>query len=603
MAPEIPPEDSEKGLSIYAVIVAVVISIFVGVSATYIALMISALPWPIILSVVISFSSFKFIDIFRKRKHTIHEVNVAQAGGSIGGLVAAGVVFTIPAFWYLNEIFGLDLDPPSIFQIVVIAIVGGLLGVALSLPVRKLTIDEENLPFPSGYAGAQTLIAAEEGGIKGSIVLMFGIMAAIFACIVNGIFGIGLVQLFIGIKDGHIYVSVGSMEQLMVIGAIIIPLFLLPLLVGVGAGYILGKNTSLSWFFGALLGWGVLMPILQVYGWIDFFTPVQNLGIGIVFGAGLAFFLLRALPSSGKIYRTFIKHGDIKEKRSYMYMPIVMSVIAFVCLVAIGIDALVAILGVLGTWIMATIAGKTTGETNIDPLEQFGLMVGLFIMFFLGLLGLAVSISQAILIVAFVAVATAVAGDIGHDYKSAKVIGTRPIDIAYADAIACVVGGIISPIAMIIVLSAYYDYIIFTPGVAFQMKLVAGVLYAFKYPSFFLVGLALGFLGESIIYLLEKKNKKIGISIMPFGIGMFLGFALAIPVVTGGIIRAYISSKKPKYEELGILAVSGIMGGEGIMGFTLGLLAVGGVNIRLASITIIAMLILITIMWCLRGRK
>ncbi len=578
-----------KGLSLCSIIVAILITVFVGVSATYIALMISALPWPIMLSVVMAFSSFKFIDILRRKKHSIHEVNVAQAGGSIGGLIAAGAVFTLPAFWYLSEIHGLEFVFPSIYQMILVAIAGGLLGVALSIPVRRITIDEEDLPYPSGYAGAQALIAAEEGGIKGDIVLMFGILAAVFSCLMNGIFRIGLVRLFIGIKGLNILLCVGSAERLVALGAIIIPLFLLPLLVGVGAGYIIGKNIAFSWFLGALLGWSILMPVLQIYGWADFITPIQNLGMGIVFGSGLAFFFLKALPSSGKMYRAFLRPAHHNVDRVNLNMLVLISVIAFLCLIAIGISPVVALLGIAGAWIMSTIAGKTTGETNIDPLEQFGLMVGLFIMFFLGLFRMEVAIPDAILIVSFVSIASAVAGDIGHDYKSAKIIGTEPMDIFYVDAIACIIGGIIAPIAMMVVLSVYYRFIIYTPGVALQMKLVAEALYGFKEPLFFLAGLIFGFIGESIAYRLEKMDRA-SISIMPFGIGMFLGFALAIPILIGGLIRVYVAKRKPKYEELGILAFSGLMGGEGIMGFTLGLLVVGGVNIKLASMIIITIL-------------
>ena len=564
-------EIGERGLSMYSIFIALIISVFIGASATYIALMISALPWPIILSVVMSFFWLKILDLFRKNKHTIHETNVAQAGGSIGGLIAAGISFTIPAFWYLNEIHNIDLHPPSLIQLIIISVIAGLLGVSLSIPVRRLTIDEEDLPFPSGEAGARTLLAAEEGGVRAEIVLFFGLIAAIYASVLNGILNVSIIDMSFSI------------------GLIIVPVFVFPLLVGVGAGYIIGKNSSLLWFLGAVIGWAVLIPVLQIVRIKNFIDIVRSLGIGIVFGAGLAFFVAKALPGSRRVYRKFF---DVRRSKMYLKMPIMMSIISFVALCLLGMNILVAIMGIIGSWVMSAIAGKTTGETNIDPLEQFGLMVGLFTIFFLSAIGFSVSLSQAIMLVAFVSIVSAVAGDIGHDFKSAKIIGTRPLDIIYVDAVACIAGGIIAPIAMYVVISAYYNYIFLAPGVAFQSKLVAEMLYGLKELSYFILGLIFGFVFEIILYKIQSR-KNVSISIMPFGIGMFLGFSLAIPIIIGGLIRIYTTKKGPHYEDIGILAVSGIMGGEGIIGFSLGLIRVMGINTTIVSFMIILILSLI----------
>ena len=311
-----------RGLSIRSILVACVVSLFVGLSSTYIAIFLSGLPWPIILSVVLSYTLLSVLDKVSSRHHNEHETNVAQAGGSVGGLIAAGVAFTIPAFWYLNIIHGLNLEPPSIHQVIVIAITGGLLGVALSVPVRRLTVEEEDLPFPSGYAGAQTLIAAEEGGIKAEIVLVSGLLAAMYACIISGMLGIGILGATI------------------IIGGVVILVSVFPILSGIGAGYIIGKKGSLSWFLGALVGWAIMMPMLQIFGYVDFQTPVRNMGIGIVFGAGLAFFLLRALPRSGAVLRT-LKTGGFAEG----LMPVLVSLLSLPLLLLAGLELPVAVLG------------------------------------------------------------------------------------------------------------------------------------------------------------------------------------------------------------------------------------------------------------------
>jgi len=562
--------EGEAGLTLRALVVAILLTIFVSASAAYIAIMISALPWPIILSVIISWTLISLIDKLLKKKHTIHEVNVAQAGGSIGGLIAAGVAFTIPAIWYLKEVYGIAITPPSLFQIILIALAGGILGIALSLPVRRVVIDEENLPFPSGLAGAEVLKAAESGGVSAELVLFSLIFAGIFASIKN------------------VFLPPVIVITVTIFGLIIIFSFI-PLLVAIGTGYLIGEKQSFSWFLGAVIGWAILMPFLQVMKFLDFVTPIKNMGMGIVFGAGLAFFFIQALPKSTVIFKEFIRLG----KRNIIgYMPILASIFAFVLLLIARINVVVALLGVLGAWMTSAIAGKTTGETNIDPLEQFGLMIGLAISIFFAILGISLDFIQALLITAFVAIASAVAGDIGHDYKSAQVIGTRPIDIALVDLSASIVGSIVAPIAVFVVINAFYNDI-FTKAssLAFQSKLVGEALYGFAYPNFFIYGLILGFMGEGILYLLYKSEKKFGM--MAFGIGMFLGFALAIPIVIGALIHHIVMRKIPQNERKGVLIVSGIMGGEGIVGFLSGLLILMGLSVINIALVLTAGLLFI----------
>ena len=559
---EEPEFRGSKGLSAGSIFIASLVSLFVGLSSTYIAIFLSGLPWPIILSVVLSYTLLSVLDRILGGRHSEHETNVAQAGGSVGGLIAAGVVFTIPAYIVLSQNFNYDLPLPPLHIVVLISVVGALLGIALSLPVRRITIDEEDLPFPSGYAGAEVLLAVERREYGARLVLFFGVLAAIFTAISRGI-----LQINIPPWEIHIF-------------SVVIIIQFLPLLVAVGAGYIMGPTASFSWFFGAIIGWLLLMPILQLLGYSEFILPVQNLGMGLVLGAGLGFLFFRALPKSGRVYKAFL---SFKLSTPAMGLPLVLSIVSYMVLVAIGINPLGALLGVLGAWIMSAVAGKTTGETNIDPLEQFGLMVGLFAMYFLSFIGITMDLNQAILLTAFVSIASALAGDIGHDFKSAKVVGTRPIDIVYSDMVASIVGGIVAPLALMVVLRAYPEVLSLKYPTALQSKLVATTLAGEIYLSFFLGGLLVGILLEAVSVLLEKKRKRLPLSAIALGVGIFLGFSLAILVVVGGILRIVMSKKGEEYERSGVLAVSGIMGGEGIVGFILALVAIMSAELLLPS--------------------
>ena len=97
-------QENNDGFGLRTALVAIVISLFLLGSSMYIALKLGALPWPIIFSVMLSAGILKVLQ--PNRRIRIHEVNVAQAGASIGGLVAAGVVFTLPGILYLQSTGG-----------------------------------------------------------------------------------------------------------------------------------------------------------------------------------------------------------------------------------------------------------------------------------------------------------------------------------------------------------------------------------------------------------------------------------------------------------------------------------------------------------------
>jgi uncharacterized oligopeptide transporter (OPT) family protein len=120
----------QPGFSIRAVIIASALSLFLLMSTSYIALKLGAAPWPIIFSVIVSGTIIKFLN--RKRDINIHEINVAQAGGSIGGLVAAGITFTLPGLIYINQTQGLDIELPESWILSLLFATAGVLGLILS---------------------------------------------------------------------------------------------------------------------------------------------------------------------------------------------------------------------------------------------------------------------------------------------------------------------------------------------------------------------------------------------------------------------------------------------------------------------------------------
>jgi uncharacterized oligopeptide transporter (OPT) family protein len=510
----IPEEKGESGFTIRALVIAVLLTLFLVSASSYIALRLGALPWPIIFSVIVSGAVLKLF------KTTTHEINVAQAGGTIGGLLASGVVFTIPGILYLQQTEGLSISIPPWWVLVLICVAGGVLGVLLSIPVRRTFIDEEDLPYPSGAAGAEVLKAEFYGGKNAYLVAFVLLLAGLFAVSRDMWFPAGFA--LTGLAAYGIYFSI------------------YPMPLGVGIGYILGPKASVnSWFFGSVVGWVIIIPLLIRNGFDgDPIKLVQELGMGFVLGSGIGFFVGYAIPKAKKIFLPLFTW----EGPWYTRFTPVVSVIAFIILAGVGVPVLAAVLSVLGVWIMATVAARC-----------------------------------------FVSVAAALAGDIGHDYKSARIIGTKPKDIIKVDFICAIAAGIAAPFVLQIILEGY-GHLMFTPEMpAPQAVLVAGSIFGFKYPNVFLCGFGIAFVIEVVQRILKKS---LPISFMAFGIGMFLGLTLGFLLFIGGIIRWFADRRAPDSYQTGVLGAAGLMGGEGIAGFVTAALFVAGMAMAKAQMAL-----------------
>lgn len=134
-----------------AILVGVALSVVVAMYSAYAGLKVGGVYWPIITATIMSFGILR---VFGKTNK--NEVNVAATAASTGGLLAAGIIFTVPAIWLL----GLDI---SVFDITFIAVVGGLLGVLFAIPLRTEMIERLKLPYPDGTATARVLEAGDEG--------------------------------------------------------------------------------------------------------------------------------------------------------------------------------------------------------------------------------------------------------------------------------------------------------------------------------------------------------------------------------------------------------------------------------------------------------
>ncbi len=148
-----------------------VVTLFFFFTSAYISTKLGAMPWPIVFSIVVSAGLLRLFSRHVNR----HDVNMAQAGGTIGGLMAAAVAFVLP---------GLYLRPsqhlPSVWVLSLLAVAGGLLGVLLSDRVRPRYIEEAALPYPTGLAGGELIREGFDRGALFTFVVMAGLLTDAF---------------------------------------------------------------------------------------------------------------------------------------------------------------------------------------------------------------------------------------------------------------------------------------------------------------------------------------------------------------------------------------------------------------------------------------
>jgi len=503
------------------IIIAVIIAVFLFFTSAFIALKMGALPWPIIFSIIVSAGLLKLFNAL-----TPHRVNIAQAGGSIGGLMAAAVVFTLP---------GLILENPNFIShgwLVLTCASAAILGIGLSIPLREEYIIKQNLPFPAGRAGGEVIKTAFNQDHRFGLMIIFVILAALFT--------LGRDAL-----DWN-YIDLG------VAGSQPILILIMPMVIA--TGIILGSANSFSWGAGGILSVIGAIIFTAIFEGIETAPRIQNFGMGLVIGSGLGYMLIHAslaLPSKSIIF---------KQKPWVWGMAISSGLILFF----MGIPLFAAALCLILTFFTVNLASRMTGLTNIDPLEQFGLLSALLITYFFGMANLELGLEHRYIITFFIATATAIAGDIGHDYKSAQIVGTDHKQIVLVDLVAAVVVALMIPLLLGVIQSPVIADTLFTLKFpAPQAQIVAMNLKGLPHPLIFVCGLILAIIIEAFRF----KGKLSAVHLMPLGIGLFLGFNLAFLIAIGGFIAFKVAKKGSEQMLTAIVISAAILGGEGTIGF------------------------------------
>ena len=587
MKPYVPADKVTPEITAASVIMGILLAIVFGAANAYLGLRVGMTVSASIPAAVISMAVIRVI----MKKESILESNMVQTIGSAGESLAAGAIFTLPVlFLWAKE--GL-MEEPSLVEISVIALCGGVLGVLFMVPLRNALIVKEHgtLPYPEGTACADVLLAGEEKGSSAKAVFSGMGLAAGLKFLIDGLCVIG----------GAITAPVKALKT--EISAQVYPAL-------VGVGYICGARISSYLFAGGILGWFVLIPAIVTFGGDTILYPatdtianvyaqggagaiwssyIRYIGAGAVAAGGLIS-LMKSLPLIVRTFRDSIRSmkGSASKSKLRTEQDIDMK------LIGIGIVLMVLILWILPQvpvslvgavsivvfgFFFSTVSSRMVGlvGSSNNPVSGMAIATLLIATTLLKMTGESGSqgMQGAIAIGAIVCIIATMAGDTSQDLKTGYILGATPKKQQIGELIGTIVSALTIG-GVLILLDRAWGFgtdKIAAPQASLMKLIVEGVMGG-NLPW------ALIFIGAFIAVVVEV----LGIPALTVAIGLYLPFELSSTIMLGGLIRHFVERKKSLANEkesdssMGILFCSGMIAGEGLVGILLAILAIIGVD-------------------------
>ena len=588
--PYIPADRVMPELTVTSIIMGVLLAVIFGAANAYLGLRVGMTVSASIPAAVISMGVIRII----MRKNSILESNMVQTIGSAGESLAAGAIFTMPALFLWAE-EGL-CSMPSLVEITLIALCGGVLGVLFMVPLRNALIVKEHqtLLYPEGTACADVLLAGEEGGANASTVFSGMGLAAVFKFIVDGL------------KVIPADVSAAFKSFKGEIGMEVYPALL-------GVGYIVGPKIASYMFVGSVFGWLVIIPLICLFGpdtWLYpaeagttiaqlyagggaaaiWSTYVKYIGAGAIATGGIIS-LIKSLPL---IVRTFsdsmksVKGGkNTSTARTAQDLPmqfILIGIVAMVVIIwavpAIPVSLLGAALIVIFGFFFATVSSRMVGLVGSSNNPVSGMAIATLLIATMAIKGSGKTgidgMTAAIAIGSVICIIAAIAGDTSQDLKTGYLLGATPKKQQIGELIGVLASGLAIG-GVLYLLNAAWGYggaEVPAPQATLMKMIVEGIMGGNLPWNLVFVGVFLA-LGLEILR----------IPVMPFAIGLYLPIYLNATIMIGGVVRMVMDGRKNVDEKTkeqqstdGTLYCAGMIAGEGLVGILLAIFAVFGIN-------------------------
>ena len=581
--PYIPPEKSPSELTVSSIIIGVLLAIIFGAANAYLGLRVGMTVSASIPAAVISMGIIRIV----LRRDSILESNMVQTIGSAGESLAAGAIFTLPALflWAAEGI----MEAPGIFEIFIISICGGILGVMFMVPLRRALIVQEHktLPYPEGTACAEVLLAGETGG-EGARTVFGGMgFAALCKFLVDGL----------KVIPGKISVNIMLLKTEL-------STQVYPALIGVG--FICGPRISSYMLAGGILGWFVLIPSILLFGSNTVLYPgndtilhlyakggasniwslyIRYIGAGAVAAGGIIS-LIKSLPLILSTFRDSIRglsssrytsteRTSLELNMKFIFTAVLAMILFIWLLPVVPVNLLGAALVILFGFFFATVSSRMVGlvGSSNNPVSGMAIATLLFSTLILKAAGEAGShgMQAAIAIGSIICIVSCMAGDTSQDLKTGYLLGATPKKQQIGELIGTIAAAIAIGGVLYLLNSAwgFGSTELSAPQATLMKMLVEGVMNG-NLPW------GLIFIGIFIAIAVEILR----IPVLPVAIGLYLPLELSTCIMLGGLIRLFLEKRKLSEEDKkrklnnGILFSSGMIAGEGLVGIFLAILAV-----------------------------
>jgi putative OPT family oligopeptide transporter len=552
--------------------------------------------------------------LLRLFKGSILEENMTRTIGSIGEAVAAGAVFTIPAF-VLAGVWPVFDTQHAYWKSAALMAIGGTLGILFVTLLRRVMVEDPELPYPEAVAASEIHKAGQQGARAAKILFAnMGFGAVMYFLSQTNLFWykrsvlVRFPAMLNGLRIGQgpdaPTVAVGGMTTFTT--PAVSPAYL-------GVGYIIGLRNAALTFAGGMLSWGLLVPLLiyflgptlppmpagasamaywgKIAGevWYSIVRPIA-VG-GMLVGAGFTLFRMRKQLGLG-LARAI---SDLKKSAAAKVVTdrtqrdlstrIVFAGIflVFLCMVALyfyfsgtlpGAVVAAAVMLVLG-FLFAAVAGSLVGmigssNNPISGLTLCTLIVAALLMVALGVLGSS-GVAAVLGVAAVVCVSSSVAGEMLQDLKVGYILGGTPAKMEIGDLLGIVVCSLVLffPLMMLHQAYTFGSAALPAPQAGLMAMLAQGIVRGNMPWPLVIVGI---FMGLALVMVQVRSP-------MLLAVGMYLPLETTFALFVGGVIRwitdvlrdhhGYNEAQKARVDNTGVLTASGLIAGESLCGIAI----------------------------------
>jgi putative OPT family oligopeptide transporter len=550
--------------------------------------------------------------LLRLMKGSLLEENIARTVGSIGESVAAGAVFTIPAF-VIAQAWPVFDTAHAYWKSVALMALGGTLGIFFVTLLRRVMVEDPELPYPESVAASEIHKAGQQGSKAAKIlfanmgfgaVMYFLSQINLFWYTRSVLVRIPAMRNGLRLGRGGPAVAAGGMSTFTT--PAISPAYL-------GVGYIIGPRLAALNFAGGVVAWGLLVPLLiyflgptlpampvggsamDYWGGVAggvWFSIVRPIAVGgMLVGASFTLFKMRKQLGVGMkravsdLKKSAAAHQATNRTDRDLSAKVVFAGIAlvFLCMIALyfyfsgtlsGAIVAAAVMLVLG-FFFAAVSGNLVGmigssNNPVSGLTLCTLVVAALMMVALGVSGLS-GVSAVLGVAAVVCVSSAVAGEMLQDLKVGYILGGTPAKMQIGDLLGIVVASLVLffPLMMLHKAYTFGSPALSAPQAGLMAMLAQGIVGGNMAWPLVIVGIFMGF----ALIMVQVRSP------MLFAVGMYLPLETTFAIFLGGVIRwvtdelrnrrGYNDAQKARVDNAGVLTASGLIAGEALCGIAI----------------------------------